>query len=585
MGTESTFIEKLDRFSRQIHLGSLRNVLYILLTVIPIAILVGIPLLFFVWGSFWTTAPGLPGGSFTIKGYIQVLNHPLGIEAIINTLIMAVGGTALSLVLGVLFMVYGLKTNGIGRKIVAPILIVQYLLPSYIAALTWEFYLGPRNGVVNKLAMSLPFINDPVFNIYSLEGIILVGATHYAGLVYLLTSGGIKAMPADLEEIGWVSGASLTDIMRKITLPLVLPGLAISTVLIFTRFMQSFGLPIILGFPEEIYVIATLMYAAVSGIDPNFTFAAALGIFLLLVTLAGLFYQRRLTGVNEKYERLSGSGGSESMRFDLGKYRYPVSASVIGLVLSLYVAPYTILFMSSFQQAFVGFNFERVTWTFTHYESLFVGSWSQTFFTSIQNTILIAVLAGLAGMVLSTLCSYVMIKTDSSVGNLLDYLTLSPSAIPGIIFGTALLWLFVTFNPFGLYGSIWVLIFAFSGKFLVYGTRAVNSSFRAIDQELEDAATVSGSGIYGLFRRIFAPLIKPGFFAGFTIYVIDTTKSLTIPILLSTGGSEMIQVFLFRATEIAETGLVAATSVVMIVSIFAIYGAVHFFTDIDITSL
>lgn len=549
------------------------------ISILILGALVGIPLFVYLWGSVWTTSPGLPGGEFTLRGYEQ-LTQPIVIETLWNTFIIAVGATVMSLIIGIVFLMYALKTNGYGASLLAIILIIQYMSPSYINALAWIYYLGP-NGVVNSYLMLLPFIDDPVFNVYSIAGIILVAGTHYAGIVYLLTSGGVKAIPVDLENAARLY-SSHYQVMTRIILPLVLPSLAIATVLIGVRMLQSFGIPLILGLPEGIYVLATLMFDAVTSWPPNFKFAAAAGVILLLITLMGLYLQRRVAGQRDKYETLKGSE-EFGQRFDLGTLRMPISGVIWFFVLALYLAPFITLLIASFQQGFLHPN--ELEFTLVNYQSLLFRHWWGAFSNAIFDTLFIATITATAGMILSTMCSYVIVKSEHVMGSILDYITLSSSTIPGVIAAIAFLMIFLTWDPLGLYGSVWILILAFTGKWVVYGTRAVNSSFRSIGHELEDAAKVAGGTTVGVFRRIFAPLIKPGFFAGFVIYFIDTMKTLSIPLLLSHAETEMIQAFLYRLIESAHPGVTAAVAVFMMVGIGSIYGLVHYFTDIDVTSL
>lgn len=114
-------------------------------------------------------------------------------------------------------------------------------MPSYISALAWQFWAG-RSGALNELLMFLFGLQQPPLNIYSVWGIALVGGAHYAGLIYLLTSGAIRSVPASLEEASQMAGASTYETSRRITLPLALPSLTIATVLVFARMIQSFGI-------------------------------------------------------------------------------------------------------------------------------------------------------------------------------------------------------------------------------------------------------------------------------------------------------------------------------------------------------
>lgn len=143
-----------------------------------------------------------------------------------------------------------------GRNILSLLILVQYIVPGYVTALSWGFIAGPK-GLINNVLVALPFINSPVFTVYSLWGIILVGGIHYAGLVFLLVSGGLQVVPSQMEEAAKMCGASTRTIITKIHLPLILPSLLVAVLLVGSRFLQSFGFPLILGLRNRTFVVST----------------------------------------------------------------------------------------------------------------------------------------------------------------------------------------------------------------------------------------------------------------------------------------------------------------------------------------
>ena len=560
----------------------LPNVLFRWGVLSVLLVIIGCPIVFFIWGSFWTTAPGL-GGTATLRGY-QELFSPQVYSTLGNTVAVAVSGTAIALVLGVGGVVVTTKTDIVGRRLIAPAFLVQYFLPSYILALSWQFYAGPK-GPVNQVLLALPMFDAPPVDIFSVWGIALVSGSHYAGIVYLLTKGAIESVPASLEEAAEISGAGLLTTLRKITLPLASPSLLIATVIVFTRLLQSFGTPLILGIRGGVFVLATQMYLALRGYPYDFTFAAALGMILLLIAVFGVAAQRRLSGAREKYETIAGQGNVTTAEYDLGRYGHVLSAVFLALIVFLYLLPVVTLVASSFQQTFLGFDLEHVEWTLENYLHFFVGSSAETFRLALKNTLLLSGVGGVVGMVLAALVSYIVIKTESVVGDVLDFLTFVPIVIPGLVLSTAYLWFFLNFNVFGLYGTIWLVMIAFTAKFIVYGVRASNSSFRSIGQELEDAANIAGAGLFGTFKRVFIPLLKPGLVSGYLLLFIDYMKSLSIPLLLGAGNAEVIQVLMWRRIANGNAEQSAAIATIIVALILVVYVGTYLLTDVAVTDI
>lgn len=549
-------------------------------------LVVGIPIVFFFWASFWTEFPGL-GGSFTLEGYKTAFSSTGIRQTIVNTLILAVGGTIIALFSGITTLLFTLKFKvpSIVKKVAVLSMVFQLIIPNIINAIAWTFYAGP-DGPLNQALMAVPFINSPPIKM-NIWLITFIMGTHYAGLVYLLTSGAIKSVPPSLEEAGIMSGAKTRVIFSKITLRLAIPSITISAAIVFSRLVQSFGLPLILGLPNDVFVLATLIYFELQSFPTNYTMITVLGVLILIASLTGLFIQRYITGASEKYETIIGGGErNESLQLELGKFVSILAWIYFVFLVLVYVVPIIILVMSSFQQVFLGFQFELVEWTLSTYSSLFMGRYSGIFYNSVRNSIIVGILTGIGAIVLAIMISYLSIKTDSKLGVVLDYLSYAPVAIPGIILSTAIIVLLLNYwNVLGLYGTIWLIGIAFIAKFLVYGVRATNSSLRSIGTELEEAALLSGARKRTIFTKIYAPLSRAGIASGFVIILIDTTKSLSIPLLLGAGRQNLLQSAIWILIANGEGSTAAALSVLMMLLIVGVYAFLYKVFNIDITEL
>lgn len=551
---------------------------------LSLLLLIGIPIIFYVWSSVWSEPPGL-GGTFTLEGYVELFT-PKVYNALSNTLIFTVVGTASALIIGIVALLFGIKVDFPGRRIIPLLLILQYLLPAYLVGLAWEFYAG-ANGPLNQALMVLPFVDSPVVDPNSILVMSFIAGAHYAGVVYLLSSAAVQSVPRAIEEAGLINGARTSTIFNRITLRLALPSLVMAGIIVFTRLSQSFGLPLILGLPNRIFVLSTLMYVNLTQYPPNFTFGAAIGMIILILTLIALAAQRWSVGDRAKFQTI-GSEGTDGLTLSMGRYQNYVMWGFIAFLIVVYVLPLLVMLVSSFQRSFVGLDIGAATWTVEHYRSILVGSRSQYFREAISNSLVVAGFGAFVAMVLATAASFIIIKgsPDSWTGGFLDFLTLSPIAIPSIVVGTAFLWLFLSYNPLGLYGTVWLIILGLTAKFIVYGTRAANSAFRAISDELEEAAQLSGAGLRKILQKIYLPLIKGGFAAGYTILFVDFLKVLTIPLFLSGAkGNTVISVIIWFELQGGNYQAASTYASILMVMIVAAYTAVFYFTDIDITRI
>lgn len=562
---------------------SSRFLLFLIPTVF-LSIVVVVPLVYFLWGSLWSTTPGF-GGHFTLGGYRHVLTSPAVHGTLGNTFILTVFGTATAIAIGLLTIVVTVKMDIPDnlRALVSAIMVIQLLLPTFIQGLAWQFYLGPK-GPINRVLMLLPTIDAPVVSAHSIWAISFIFGTHYAGLVYLLTNSAVKAIPPDMEEVGLISGASEASVFARIDLRLIGPTLMISAIIVLVRGIQSFGLPLVLGLPNRVFTLATLMYFELGEYPRDFTFIAALGFIILIASLWLLVIHQRASGTRERYETIKG-GGEES-----GTLRYVDNSwlawGFIAFVFFAYVLPFAMVVIGSVQRTWVGLRPQFITWSIEGYRTLLVGGSSHIFYRSIWNGLNLGIATAVLALFLGVIISYLSIKTDWWASRIPDVLSYAPIAIPGIVLASSLQWIILTYSEVlgFLYASLAILVVVYAGKFLIYGVRASNSSLRSVGSNLEEAGRIAGAGRVSIVREIYAPLMGPGLLAGFIIVLIDTTKSLAIPLILAGNEFQIVQTAIWFFISDAQFNVAAAYSVLLLVALSIVYGIAYRY-DIDLTSV
>jgi len=573
-----------DRIRSVLDSRSLARLTLFLVPAVFLLTIIGASLAFFAWGSFWSTTPGF-GGHFTLEGYRTAITSPVVHQTLENTMILAFVGTAVAVAIGLMAVIFTLKMNVPQwvASVVSALMIIQLLLPNFIQALAWQFYFGPQ-GPINRLFMLFPMVNEPVVGPYNIWTIAFIFGTHYAGLVYLLTSGAIKSIPPQLEEIALISGASQRSIFSEIDLQLVIPSVLIATIIVFVRGIQSFGVPLVLGVRNGVYTLATLMYFELNEYPRNFTFIAAVGIIILLLSLWLLVVQSRLSGAKEQYETLQGSGE------DTGTLRFyenrPLAIGFLVLLMFAYIMPIGMIVLGSVQRAWVGMRFQFVHWDLQGYRTLLGGSRTDVFVESVTNATALGIAAASLALFLAVIVSYLSIKTDWKGGTFLSFLSYAPLAIPGIVVATALQWIILEYHQFigFLYGSLYILVAVYAAKFLIYGVRAANASLRSVGSNLGEVGSVLGAGKPTIIKEIYAPLIGPGLLAGFIIIFIDTTKSLTIPLILGGNEFKIVQNTIWLFISQSQLNVAAAYSVILLAALTTVY-MIAYKLGLDITSI
>lgn len=552
-------------------------------TIIPI-LLVGLPFGFFVWASVWSTTPGL-GGHFSLAGYEQILRIPQLGSMLYNTLFLVVVGTTIALTLGMTIVIAVNKFDVPGASFVSYLIIIQYILPSLILAIGWSLLAG-RRGLLNELIIRSGLAATPVISVRNEWGMALVLGLHYSGLVYLLVNGAVASVPRSMEESARVWGATPYQVLKRITLSLSFPSVLIATILVAALHAQNFAAPLILGLPANKFVISTYIYLQVSQFPTNFAVASALGMILVLLVVLALVGQWYIKGQSEGYQTIVGRGAEDTqVQLEMGKRTRAGVIAVLILMAGLIIIPIIYLGMTSFLNRAVGVFSEYTLWTVENYRLIFLGERAFEFWPALTNTLFMAVVGSFFTMILASLISYVIVKGDSAISSFLDIVVLAPIAIPLIVIGVAYLWFFITYNVLGLFGSIWLIIIAIASREIVYGTRAVNSSLQSIGDSLEEAAQLSGANVITILRRIYYPLIKPGFFAGYLIAFIHYFKAFTRPVLLRGSDLHVLSTIMESMYSNGDIAEAAAVATVMTLVIVALLAFTEYFTDIKLTRL
>ena len=489
------------------------------------------------------------------RGNFLALRHSLEIS-LVSTIGATILGTFLAWLIG--------RTDLPGRGFFRTAFVLPFIIPPFIGALAWRQILGPV-GYLNKLYMALSGATQPLWNMYGPDGIITVMILHSYPVVYITTLGGLERMNPELEEAAQISGSPIFSVMRDITLPLMLPTIAAGAVLVFIADMANFGIPAILGFAENYFVLSTKIYEAVTrSAQPNsLSLAAALSCFLGLVAGAGLLLQRAYLSRKE-YAVLSGKSMQPNLVL-LGRHKTWLFALCLVVVLVTSIAPIVAIILTSLTKAY-GLPPTPANWTLKNFQDvLFVNQASRR---AIRNSVSLAFGAATTVSLLGALIAYIVVKTKVRARFALDIVSSIPYALPGTVVAVAMILAWLKPLPLigvSLYNTIWILYVAYITRYLAFGVRTISGSLAQVHDSLEEASRISGANWLQTFRNIVIPLIIPGLFAGWFQVFMPTLRELTLSALLWSARNETIGVMVFNLQESGNTVASAALAVVMMV--------------------
>jgi iron(III) transport system permease protein len=370
-------------------------------------------------------------------------------------------------------------------------------------------------------------------------------------------------MNPELEEAAQISGSPICAVMRHITLPLMMPSILSGAVLVFIASIANFGIPAILGFPANYYVLTTKIWEAVvlSTQANSLSLAASLSVLLGLVAGAGLILQRLYLGRKE-YTVISGKSMHPNLVLLRGHKGWLVPLLIL-IVLITSFAPLIAVILTSLIKA-LGIPPVPRNWTLQNfYDVLFV---NRTARRAIRNSLILALSSATIISLLGALLAYIVVKTRLRGRGIIDLISSMPYALPGTVVAVAMILAWLKPIPLigvSIYNTLWILLIAYIARYLAFGVRTTSASLQQIHVSMEEAARISGATWFQTFRDIVLPLITPGLFASWFLVFMPTLRELTISILLWSTKRETIGVMVFNLQESGNTVASAALAVIM----------------------
>jgi iron(III) transport system permease protein len=523
-----------------------------------------VPLGFLLWQSFFTPHTAAKAAEFTLGNYREAYGSAETWVLFWNSVKFASGTAVLAFLLGTLLAWMNERTNTPFKALFFALSLIPLVIPGILFTVSWILLGSPKIGLIN-LALQTVFDTDAVFiNVYSLWGMIWVDALHYSPMAFLLMTAAFRAMDPALEESAVMSGASVRQVVTRVTLPLVWPAIFATLLILFVRAIESFEVPALLGLPVGIHVFTSAIYQAVHRYPSQIGLASSYAVTLLLITTVGIYFQSVLSSRGSKYATMTGKG-FRPRQIDLGPWRYLAVAVFLVYFLLIVVLPFAVLLWSSFQRFYSVPSIEAIQrMTLEPYRTVLdhPGLWR-----SVWNSLLLALGSATLIMLVTSVICWIVVKTRLPGRWLLDNIASLPMVFPGIVLGLSIMILYL-YMPVGVYGTIWIMLIAYVTRFLPYGLRYNTTSMLQIHKELEESAAMSGASWTTTFRRIILPLLKPGLVAGWIYIMIVSIRELSSSILLYSPGSEVLSILIWELWENGQYVELSALGVMFIIALF-----------------
>ena len=525
-----------------------------------------IPLGFLLWQSFFTPQTASKAAQFTWGNYVSAYTDADTARLFFTSLQFAIGVASFAFVVGTTLAWLNERTNTPFKTLCFALTLIPLVVPGILFTVSWILLGSPKIGLINLGLMHVFGLSGPLFDIYSMWGMIWVDGLHYSPMAFLLMTAAFRAMDPSLEESATMSGANVLQVVWHVTLKLSWPAIFATLLILFVRAIESFEVPALLGLPVGIQVFTSSIYQAVHRYPSQVGLASTYAITLLLITAVGTYFISRLSASGSRYSTMTGKG-FRPRQIDLGKWRW-VAASFFLLYFTLIVLlPFAVLLWSSFQKFYAVPSVQALS-NLTLDPYRFVLSYPNLG-RAVWNSVLLSFGSATLIMLITSVICWIVVKTKLPGRWLLDNLASLPMVFPGLVLGLALMIFYLNVDV-GVYGTMWILFIAYVTRFMPYGLRFNTTSMLQIHKELEESAAMSGASWFTSFRRVVLPLLKPGLVAGWIYIMIVSIRELSSSILLYSPGTEVVSIIIWELWENGQYVELSALGVMFIAVLFAL---------------
>lgn len=530
------------------------NIILVIFAVL-LTITVIIPLLFLLLNTFQVhngeSGLGKPGTYtfnhwktiLTSSTYNYALNNfwkPLG-----NSILMSLVACFIAVFFGGSIAWLITRSNLPCKKFISLVFVFPYIMPSWSIAMFWE-NLFKNNLIPNTtqgIFQGFFGICMPEKFVYGFWPCAICLGIHYAPFAYILIGGILRNMDANLEEAATILKASRWKILMKITLPIVMPALLSTVLLVFASSVSSYTVPMFLGPKAGFYTISLKMKSLLQTsqkVGQGYVEA----VVLLIMSVGILLVNQFMTGKRKSFTTVTGKSSQVSL-VKLGKVAKPVITTLVMIFVIFFAV--TPLFT---------FALESVTRESGNLKTLTLHYWitkeetnqyiagsvgilrNKTIWKAFGNSLLLSLVSAFFAGTFGILIGYSVARNrGSKLANYVSNLAFFPYLIPAMSFSAVYLAISCTETFSFLYESMALMMIVGSIKFLPFASRSGTSAMMQVSGEIEEAAIIVGVPWWKRMLKVLFPIQKSSFISGYLLPFISCMRELSLFVLISGAGS------------------------------------------------
>ncbi len=504
-------------------------------------------------------------GEFTLANFRELVSSDAFLDPMMTTVILSVSASVLCCAVAAPMGWLVARTDIPLRRTIRALVTASFVTPPFLGAIAWELLAAPNSGLLNKGVRALTGMpqDEYLFNIYSLPGLIFVISCYTFPYVFVLVANALDRIPGDLEDASAILGGKMWVTARRVTIPLAMPALLAGALIAFLQAMTLFGSPAILALPAGFHTMTTKIWSLFN-YPPKPGLAAAASLPLLVLTVMLLRAEATILG-RRGYAVVGGRQGS-ARAIALGRWKWAALAFALIVLLNPVFLPYWALLNAAFS---------RIPTQLATFSTATLHNINFVFFElsatrlAFRNTLILCTAAATVGTALAVVVSYITSRQAIAGHRVLGFLATAPVAIPGIVLGVGL-FLSYTRPPLVLYGTLWILLIAFVTISLPAAYQQLQSAFRTVSVDLEEASRILGATRLRTLGRITAPILRTSVIATWCFIFIGVIRELSAAIMLFTSETKVISVLIFDLNESGDLGAIAVLGLMMLAITFSV---------------
>ncbi len=499
--------------------------------------------------------------------FADVLSRPVYHRIILNTLALGLTVAAVGTAVGFLFAFVQVKVAAPAwvKRLIHIAALVPVVSPPFAVAIAIIVLFG-RSGFITSGLLGLRV------DIYGLPGLTLAMTLSFFTVAYLNLSSLMRGLDPAMDEAATNLGAGKWRIFRTVTVPLLLPGIASSFLLLFVEAIADLGNPLVLG--GNFTVLATRLYLAIVG-EYDITTGAVLSILLLVPSVLLYFAQLRLVA-RASVVTITGKPAGQAQPLTDPRAVVPLVGAAL-LVTLLIALVYLAIVAGAFTVSLGANN----AFTLRNFEFVLLGYGS----AAMLDTTVMAAIATVAAGLLSMIVAFLVVRGKFPGGSALDLGAMLGIAVPGTIFGIGYLLAFnsptvvfgVTILPkltggAAIFGGALSIIMVYVIRSMPAGLRSGVSALQQIDPAIEEASVSIGGDAATTFRRVTLPLIRPAFLAALVYAFASSMTTVSAILFLTTPSTRIMTQQILNETDAGRFGNAFAYVVILIAIVLAVIG-------------